>query len=135
MTAWGRRARRGGRWARQTARTGGERILRVASRVPAEARKAGQLLARQVIGVQLSAGLGADRKIPFLPSTQEVMRDSAQSAISQRHGPGPSEAWRQGYRDMAVATVPGLAPEPPPAAPRWPDAPSQRDDPDREAGA
>jgi hypothetical protein len=104
----------------------GRDVREFVSHAPEHAWQAGQKIASRVIGVQRSARL-----------PEHLVERSAWSVLGDRRGPQPSPEWREGYRKVAEAHVPGLAPrvlEPAqPAGPSWPNPPA-RDDPDREAG-
>ena len=119
---WRNRARRGGRRAWEYTRSSGARVQRVVEQKAAQAKQKGRDLARRVIGAQLSAGMDSDRKTPFLLSTRDLMRRSAETTVL----PEGDKAWREGYRDVAKEFVPSVghpaAPEPARPAP-WPGRP------------
>src|SRR5450755_2465438 len=110
MTPWSRRARQYGRRGWSAARKAGRNIQRLASQAPDKARKAGQLLASKVIGIQRSAGMEDTQK------GRRLMQRSAGSVAAQRgrepgsvtaqrKGPEPSADWQQGYADVAKAAL------------------------------
>lgn len=130
-----------GLWGARIARalrTGAERGREFVSHTPGHARKAGQLIAAKVIGVQRTARL-----------PEHLVERSARSVLGPRKGAEPTGDWLEGYRQVAEARIPALAwaarqqaeadegpgwsDGPDGLRPSWPDNPS-RDDPDREAG-
>ena len=101
-----------GRWTGtgKAARSGAQHLHRLAARAPERARNAGRKLAGQVITVQEIAGLDQGRAHLLQRDPVRLMQRSALSVIS-RPALRPSDAaWREGYRQAAMARVPGLAP-------------------------
>ena len=99
MTPWGRRARQFGRRGRAAAGRAGRNVQRLASQAPEKARKAGQLLASKVIGIQRSAGMEDTWK------GRRLMQRSAESVAGPHAGPEPSAVWQQGYAEVATAAL------------------------------
>jgi hypothetical protein len=101
-----------GRWTStgKAARSGAQHLQRLAARAPEPARNAGRKLAGQVITVQEIAGLdqGPARLLQRDPVC--LMHRSALSVISRPAMRPGDAAWREGYRETAMARVPGLAP-------------------------
>jgi hypothetical protein len=99
MTPWGRRARQFGRRGWSAAGRAGRNVQRLASQAPEKARKAGQLLASKVIGIQQSAGMEDTWK------GRRLMQRSAESVAGQHDGHEPSADWQRGYAEVAAATL------------------------------
>jgi hypothetical protein len=120
--------------ARAALRCSGGTVHRVAVQGYAKARQAGRVMASRVIAIQRGARL-----------PEHMMRNSARAIIDRPDGRRSDLAWRQGYRQIAEASVSGLAdrelvparpPEPAGTGkpPPWPQAGSPAD-PDKEAGS
>jgi hypothetical protein len=99
-----------GRWTGtgKAARSGAQHLHRLAARAPERARNAGRKLAGQVITVQEIAGLDQGRAHLLQRDPVRLMQRSALSVISRPALRAGDAAWREGYRETAMARVPSL---------------------------
>jgi len=100
-----------GRWTStgKTARSGAQHLQRLAAQAPERARNAGRNLPGQVITVQEIAGLDQGPAHLLKRDPVRLMHCSALSVISRPAMRPGDAAWREGYRETAMARVPGLA--------------------------
>ena len=101
-----------GRWTStgKTARSGAQHLQRLAAWAPERARNAGRKLAGQVITIQEIAGLDQAPAHLLQRDPVRLMHLSALSVISRPALRASDAAWREGYRETAMARIPGLAP-------------------------
>jgi hypothetical protein len=92
------------------ARSGAQHLQRLAAWAPERARNAGRKLAGQVITIQEIAGLDQAPAHLLQRDPVRLMHLSALSVISRPALRASDAAWREGYRETAMARIPGLAP-------------------------
>jgi len=107
MAAWWH-----GRWTStgKAARSGAQHLQRIAGQAPELARNAGRKLAGKVITIQEIAGLDQGPAHLLQRDPGRLMQRSALSVISRPALRPGDAAWREGYRETAMARVPGLTP-------------------------
>ncbi len=103
-----------GRWTStgKAVRSGTQHLQRLAAQAPERARNAGRKLAGKVITIQEIAGLDQGPAHLLQRDPARLMQRSALSVISRPSLRPIDAAWREGYRETAMARVPGLAPLP-----------------------
>jgi hypothetical protein len=144
VTGWTRRARLAARRAQRLARTGAVRVQRAAGDLADKLRHRGRQAAVKDIDVMEMAGLeDVGWNGGLLKRSVEATLNRSQNrkltGEARKPGPLPDPAWTAGYRDVAVAKVPGFARQPAAAAapagaeaaeageprPAWPEMPAE----------